>query len=122
MNLHGKTVLITGSTSGIGLGIAQVFAQTGAKIILNGFGDIEMAKAAVAQKQNGNIPGYHNADLSDEKQIIDMMHYADKEFGGVDILINNAGINMSPQQNPFLSINGTLSSPSIFRLYFIPRG
>lgn len=100
MNLHGKTVLITGSTSGIGLGIAQVFAQTGAKIILNGFGDIEMAKAAVAQKQNGNIPGYHNADLSDEKQIIDMMHYADKEFGGVDILINNAGIqHVSPTES-----------------------
>ncbi|MDX4947377.1 MULTISPECIES: 3-hydroxybutyrate dehydrogenase [Providencia] len=90
MNLSGKTVLITGSTSGIGLGIAQVFARTGANIILNGFGDVELAKAKVAQ--GNKIPGYHGADLSDEEQIRDMMYYANQEFGGVDILINNAGI------------------------------
>ncbi|MEY0232934.1 3-hydroxybutyrate dehydrogenase [Providencia manganoxydans] len=90
MNLSGKTVLITGSTSGIGFGIAQVFARTGANIILNGFGDVELAKAKVAQ--GNKIPGYHGADLSDEEQIRDMMYYANQEFGGVDILINNAGI------------------------------
>lgn len=98
MNLNGKTALITGSTSGIGLGIAKVFAQTGANIILNGFGDIELAKAEVAQ--GNKIPGYHGADLSDEEQIQDMMHYANQEFGGVDILINNAGIQyVSPVES-----------------------
>ena len=63
MNLTGKTALVTGSTSGIGLGIAQVLAQAGATLILNGFGDVDAAKDAVAQY--GKTPGYHGADLSD---------------------------------------------------------
>lgn len=95
MNLTGKTALVTGSTSGIGLGIAQVLAQAGASLILNGFGDVEAAKDAVAQY--GKTPGYHGADLNDEAQIADMMRYAASEFGGVDILVNNAGIqHVSP--------------------------
>lgn len=95
MNLTGKVALVTGSTSGIGLGIAQVLAQAGATLILNGFGDVDAAKDAVAQY--GKTPGYHGADLSDEAQIADMMRYAESEFGGVDILVNNAGIqHVSP--------------------------
>lgn len=95
MNLTGKTALVTGSTSGIGLGIAQVLAKAGATLILNGFGDIEAAKDAVAHY--GNVPGYHGADLSDAAQITEMMRYAESEFGGVDILVNNAGIqHVSP--------------------------
>ncbi|MGA4502651.1 3-hydroxybutyrate dehydrogenase [Citrobacter portucalensis] len=95
MNLTGKNALVTGSTSGIGLGIAQVLAQAGATLILNGFGDVDAAKDAVAQY--GKTPGYHGADLSDEAQIADMMRYAESEFGGVDILVNNAGIqHVSP--------------------------
>ncbi|CAH5079544.1 3-hydroxybutyrate dehydrogenase [Serratia marcescens] len=90
MSVQGKTALVTGSTSGIGLGIASVLAAAGARMILNGFGDVEQAQAQVAQL--GAAPGYHGADLGDAAQIADMMQYAEREFGGVDILVNNAGI------------------------------
>ncbi|HHG8771959.1 TPA: 3-hydroxybutyrate dehydrogenase, partial [Raoultella planticola] len=90
MNLNGKVALVTGSTSGIGLGIAKVLAQAGAQLILNGFGDSAAARAEVARA--GSAPGYHGADLRDVRQIEAMMAYAQAEFGGVDIVINNAGI------------------------------
>lgn len=90
MNLNGKTALVTGSTSGIGLGIARVLAKAGAQVILNGFGDSESARAEIAQL--GKKPGYHDADLRDVLQIEALMRYADSQFGGVDILVNNAGI------------------------------
>jgi 3-hydroxybutyrate dehydrogenase len=88
--LQGKTALITGSTSGIGLGIAAALAQHGARIILNGFGDVDAAKAHVAAF--GSQPGYHGADMSKPAEIAAMMDYAAAQFGGVDILVNNAGI------------------------------
>ena len=90
MNLNGKVALVTGSTSGIGLGIAKVLAKSGAQLILNGFGDSASARAEVAQI--GKTPGYHDADLRDVQQIEAMMAYAEAQFGGVDIVINNAGI------------------------------
>ncbi|SCB94729.1 3-hydroxybutyrate dehydrogenase [Kosakonia oryzendophytica] len=90
MNLNGKTALVTGSTSGIGLGIASVLAKAGAQLILNGFGDSDSARAQIASL--GKTPGYHDADLRDVQQIAAMMAYAEREFGGVDIVINNAGI------------------------------
>lgn len=90
MNLNGKTALVTGSTSGIGLGIARVLAKAGAQLILNGFGDSDAAREEIARL--GKKPGYHDADLRDALQIDAMMRYADTQFGGVDILINNAGI------------------------------
>ncbi|WP_432502199.1 3-hydroxybutyrate dehydrogenase [Serratia sarumanii] len=90
MSVQGKTALVTGSTSGIGLGIASVLAAAGARVILNGFGDVAQAQAQVAQL--GAAPGYHGADLGNAAQIADMMQYAEREFGGVDILVNNAGI------------------------------
>ncbi|BBJ63475.1 MULTISPECIES: 3-hydroxybutyrate dehydrogenase [Enterobacter] len=90
MNLNGKTALVTGSTSGIGLGIARVLAKAGAQLILNGFGDSESAREEIAQL--GKKPGYHDADLRDVLQIEAMMRYAESQFGGVDILVNNAGI------------------------------
>ena len=88
--LKGKTALVTGSTSGIGLGIAQALAAQGAKIMLNGFGDIEAAKAAVAA--HGHPVGYHGADMSKPAEIEAMVRACEAEFGGVDILVNNAGI------------------------------
>lgn len=67
MNLNGKTALVTGSTSGIGLGIAGVLAKAGAQLILNGFGDSESARDEIAKR--GKTPGYHDADLRDVQQI-----------------------------------------------------
>jgi 3-hydroxybutyrate dehydrogenase len=90
--LNGKTALVTGSTSGIGLGIAQALAAQGANIIVNGFGDADGAKAEIAKAGSGIKVGYHGADMSRAAEIEDMMRYAEKDFGGVDILVNNAGI------------------------------
>jgi 3-hydroxybutyrate dehydrogenase len=90
MTLQGKTALVTGSTSGIGLGVALALAKQGANIVLNGFGDIEAAKAQVAAL-NVRV-GYHGADMSKPAEIEALMAYAASEFGGVDVLVNNAGI------------------------------
>ena len=88
--LKGKTALVTGSTSGIGLGIAKALARQGANIVLNGFGDVESPKAEVAKL--GVKVGYHGADMSKPAEIEDMMKSAAAQFGRVDILVNNAGI------------------------------
>ncbi len=88
--LSGKTALVTGSTSGIGLGIALSLAKAGANLILNGFGDASRIIAEV--EQFGGKVGHHPADVSDPVQIAEMIEYAEREFGGVDILVNNAGI------------------------------
>ncbi len=96
--LKGKTALVTGSTSGIGLGIALSLARQGANIILNGFGDAEAPKAEVAAL--GVKVGYHGADMSKPDDIAALIAYADAEFGGVDILVNNAGIQfVAPVQD-----------------------
>jgi 3-hydroxybutyrate dehydrogenase len=88
--LKGKTALVTGSTSGIGLGVACRLAAQGANIVLNGFGDTEPARKQVAKL--GVKVGYHDADMSKPAQIEAMFAYAASEFGGVDVLVNNAGI------------------------------
>ena len=88
--LKGKTALVTGSTSGIGLGIAKALGRQGANIVLNGFGDVEGPKAEVAAL--GVQLGYHGADMSRPAEIEAMLAYAAKQFGRVDILVNNAGI------------------------------
>ena len=90
MNLEGKTALVTGSTSGIGLGIALKLAEAGANLVLNGFGDADAALAEVAR--HGTRVGHHAADVSDPRQIAEMIDFARRDFGGVDILVNNAGI------------------------------
>jgi 3-hydroxybutyrate dehydrogenase len=98
MMLSGKTALITGSTSGIGLGIAEVFARNGADIILNGFGDWQAAADQLSRF--GVRVGYNDADLGDPAQIESLFDYARREFGRVDILVNNAGIqHISPVES-----------------------
>ena len=92
--LNGKTALVTGSTSGIGLGIAKALARQGANIVLNGFGDVDGPRAEVlaAGEAAGARVAYHGADMSRPAEIEDMLKYAASQFGRVDILVNNAGI------------------------------
>ncbi|AHB06880.2 MULTISPECIES: 3-hydroxybutyrate dehydrogenase [Pandoraea] len=90
MRLNGKTALITGSTSGIGLGIAQALARAGANIVLNGFGDVEAARRAV--ESTGAHAIHLPADMRRADEIEHMFDVARERFGGVDILVNNAGI------------------------------
>jgi len=92
--LKGKSAVITGSTSGIGQGIAEAFAAEGASLMLNGFGDkaaIEALRARL-EKESGATVEYHGADMSKPAEIEAMMKRAEERFGGVDILVNNAGI------------------------------
>ena len=94
MQFQGKTALVTGSTSGIGLGIAEAFAAQGANVVLNGFGDaaeIELLRARLA-RQHGVSVGFDAADMSKPGDIEGMMTKAVARFGSVDILVNNAGI------------------------------
>ena len=88
--LKGKTALVTGSTSGIGLGIAKALAKQGANIVLNGFGDHAGPQAEIAAL--GAQVVYHGADMSKPAEIEAMVKFAEEKFGRVDILVNNAGI------------------------------
>jgi 3-hydroxybutyrate dehydrogenase len=88
--LKGKTALVTGSTSGIGLGIAKALAEQGANIMMNGFGEKDAAMAQV--KAFGVEVDYHGADMSKPEEIEAMMQATEKRFGAIDILVNNAGI------------------------------
>jgi len=88
--LTGKTALVTGSTSGIGLGIAKALAAQGARIVMNGFGDVDGPRAEITAL--GVEVDYHGADMSKPAEIEAMMQHAAARFGRVDILVNNAGI------------------------------
>jgi 3-hydroxybutyrate dehydrogenase len=88
--LTGKTALVTGSTSGIGLGIAKALAAQGADIVLNGFGDVDAARREF--RDLAARIEYHPADMSQPAQIAEMMAHAERTLGRVDILVNNAGI------------------------------
>jgi 3-hydroxybutyrate dehydrogenase len=88
--LKGKTALVTGSTSGIGLGIALSLAKEGANIMLNGFGETESARRAVAEC--GVKVSYHGADMGKPSEIEAMVRACEQELGSIDVLVNNAGI------------------------------
>ena len=93
-NLKGRAAIVTGSTSGIGLGIARALASAGADIMLNGIGDaqaIEATRAGLA-KDAGVRVAYSGADMSKPDQVRAMVEETAKTFGAVDILVNNAGI------------------------------
>jgi len=92
--LKGKCAVVTGSTSGIGLGVATALAARGVNIVLNGLGnpaDIEALRAGLA-RDHGVKVGYDGADMTKPAEIGAMMTKAEQEFGAVDILVNNAGI------------------------------
>ncbi|GBD50598.1 3-hydroxybutyrate dehydrogenase [Methylopila sp. Yamaguchi] len=92
--LKGKTAVVTGSTSGIGLAVARGLAQAGANVVINGFGDKGEIKAirSAIEAEFGVTAVYDGADMSDPKAIAAMVKAADDRFGGVDILVNNAGV------------------------------
>ncbi|MEM1104529.1 MAG: 3-hydroxybutyrate dehydrogenase, partial [Pseudomonadota bacterium] len=92
--LSGKSAVVTGSTSGIGLGFAKGLADAGANVMLNGFGDaaeIERSRAEIA-KSSGTDVRYNGADMTKPDEIAGLIDEANSAFGSVDILVNNAGI------------------------------
>jgi len=115
MSLQAKTALVTGSTSGIGLAIARAFAEQGANVVVNGFGDpaaIEAERAKI-EADFGVRAAYDGADMTDGEAIAAMIAKAEADFGSLDILVNNAGIqHVSPidefpvdKWNQILAIN-----------------
>ena len=100
--LKGKTALVTGSTSGIGKAIATRLAKEGCNIVLNGFGDpgeVDALKRSLAS-EHGVMVGFSSADLTRIPAIENMMTYVGEEFGGADIVVNNAGMQfVSPLED-----------------------
>jgi 3-hydroxybutyrate dehydrogenase len=94
MSLKGKTAVVTGSTSGIGLAIARALAEQGANVVINGFGDaaaIETERTKI-EADYGVKAAYDGADMTSGEAIAAMIAKAEADFGSVDILVNNAGI------------------------------
>jgi 3-hydroxybutyrate dehydrogenase len=113
--LRDRTAIITGSTSGIGLGLAEAYAAAGCRLVINGIAPPGEAEALSRRltEQHGVEVFYHPADLGDAEQCASLIHDAERRFGTVDILINNAGIqHVAPveqfpaeQWNTILAIN-----------------
>lgn len=104
--LKGKSVVVTGSTSGIGLGMARAFCAEGANVLLNGFGDaaeVERLRAGLAAEFGVQVV-YSPADMSQATQIESMIALAEAEFGAVDILVNNAGIQFVAPVDEFPTV------------------
>lgn len=92
--LKGKTAVVTGSTSGIGLGVAKALAQQGASVMINGFGDAKEIEAirVSLERLSGAPAGYQDADMSKPGEVAALILNAERTLGKVDILVNNAGI------------------------------
>src|ERR1700733_16313788 len=93
-NLKGKTAVVTGSTSGIGLAYARAFASAGANVVINGFGapaDIEKERPAIETDYKVKA-AYSPADMTKPAEIAGMIAFGETTFGSVDVLVNNAGI------------------------------
>ena len=88
MSLENRSAIVTGSTSGIGLGIARALAAAGAKVMLNGFGE----KAEIDRLCRELGAAHHGADVSKPAEVADLVRAAEQAFGSADILVNNAGI------------------------------
>src|SRR3954464_6876166 len=122
--VKGKTALVTGSTSGIGLGIATRRAAEGANIVLNGFGDaaqIEALRKDLAAK-NGVQVVYDGADMTKPDAIVAMMKKAIDNFGAVDVLVNNAGVQHVAPVDEFPVEKWDLISALNLSFGFTPRG
>ncbi len=102
-SLKGKVAIVTGSTSGIGLGLAQALAAEGADMLLNGFGDaaeIDRLRKRLISRHGVRV-SYSNADLSQPAAVSAMVEQATAELGAVDILVNNAGIQHTAPVHAF---------------------
>jgi 3-hydroxybutyrate dehydrogenase len=101
--LKGRLAVVTGSTSGIGHGIARALAGAGANLVLNGFGDVAAIDSLRSDlsAEFGVTVGYCGADMSKPAEIDAMIAQAEAEFGGVDVLVNNAGIQYTAPVQDF---------------------
>lgn len=101
--LRNRAAIVTGSTSGIGLGIATALAQQGADVLLNGFGSTSAVAAlqALLAETYGVRVDYSDADMSDPAAVLGMVKHATQEFGRVDILVNNAGVQYTAPVQEF---------------------
>jgi len=120
MSLKGKVALVTGSTSGIGLGIAEALAAEGASVMLNGFGDAAKSKNCELRlsRSFGVKALYSGADISKGEQLRAMVTETQKSLGSLDILVNNAGIQFTAPVEEFPDENGIRSSRLTCRACF----
>jgi 3-hydroxybutyrate dehydrogenase len=106
--LKGKVAIVTGSTSGIGLGIAKELGKLGADLVLNGFGEagaIEAIRSGI-EREHGVRAAYDGADMSKGEAVRGLIAAAIEKFGRLDILVNNAGIQFTAPVEEFPIASG----------------
>ena len=122
MILTGKTAVVTGSTSGIGLGIAETLAAAGSQVMLNGFGDLTTIETICRRlaEQHATQVAYSPADMSKPAEIRQLITEAEHKLGPVDILVNRLVSSMWPRSRSSQMTNRMQSFPSIYRPRFTP--